>query len=1337
MYHRKYFKIIILIIYMNSSRNIRSYITHNGLEQKEYDISVVTTYCNRKEQILRTLDGFENQYAWKYSFEVIIVDDNSNKDNYIDHEIMAYNFPIKLVVISREEKGSRVNPCSAYNKGLKECKGKIVIIQSPECYHVGNILGHAKDNLKDFEYYSYNCYSANSYQITDQVINSSTPYDLICNTSFDEVNFNVVQLSWYSCLTESSINVGTHFCCALYKSKLDLIGGFDEAFADGYCFDYDELLLSIKYNLQLDIKIIHPDNVFVVHQFDERKHSFNIEKENDSDPIKQKWLKNKNLYEEMKKYHEQKQFNYPKLLHLYWDGSSLSYLNLITILSFNEYHKFWKINVFVPTKQTKTISWETHEQKLTYTGDDYFNKLYDIPNLFIHKIDLDQIGFYNDASEVIKSDYFRYYILEKHGGLWSDFDIIYTASVEDKMNFNNNAVIFHCTGFYEYGTFIYYPIGLFLCKKKSNLFEYILNKCRFHYNSSEYQSIGATMFNKEFPTYEDVYRIDDVKILDNTYYLPFQCNELDRLFIDCNNKLPETNIGIHWFNGSTDAKKYSINLDKRFDTFTKECYIDYYVNKYKQKSKNIALFSESSYPGGGGEEFMLDVAIYFSKNKYNVYWFTLHDWGKSIHPDFSVERKLYYTEIKTPRSINELSNYDYYKGLLHNYNINYLFHQGQGHKLICDLGNILNIPTITCWCFWEEAININWGYGLININKNLDKHNTNENFLYIIKNIDFYYFASSFVKNTIENKYNIKIDDTHVFPTLSENDRIRKNTCINSYYSQYITLLDAHTLKGGKLFSELIKMNPSLSFLAIKTEDEYDGPKSIQQAINYVNNGSNVLYYDRVNNVKDIYNKTKILLCPTQLDETFCRVVYEAFENKIPVIFSNCGNLSYIDDTKLLRMNEDNSKLYSEVINKLILDKEYYDDIVNYQYDYYLSIKHKSNIKTIHEQFIKIEKKKNKNIGIFTPWCDQGLGIQSRIYKHVLEKMDYNIYIFSTKPYVQTNASFLIKSQEEWETNNIYRSPNRRLDINNLELDLFVKNYKIKKMIIPEVQYDKIFDIAVYLKEKYNVLTYAIPNIECIRDIELDKFVVFHKVLTNNYMSYNILKEHQFRNIEYLGFNYDTTDKIKINNINLNKSIGIGDTINILHLSGLNGMFRKRTEIIIGIFDKLYNEGITNFMLNIVIQGNFDQTKMEMFNKPFISLRYDHLSYSEILNLYNENHISIQISKHEGLGLGFYESCFMNTPVITLDAPPHNEVIHNNKNGWLLDCSLERDEHPENPFTIIKQTQVNEIILTQQIKLILSDINNINDVIKNTKKYTEELHNLEKFKLRLQTILEN
>jgi hypothetical protein len=739
--------------------------------------------------------------------------------------------------------------------------------------------------------------------------------------------------------------------------------------------------------------------------------------------------------------------------------------------------------------------------------------------------------------------------------------------------------------------------------------------------------------------------------------------------------------------------------------------------------KNLALFSESSYPGGGGEEFMLDIAMYFYNKDYKIFWFSLHDWGISIHYNFEQIETQYYTHIKTPKYINDLANYDYYLNLFKQYNINYIFHQGQGHKLICDISNSLNIPAITQWNFWEEVININPNYGLINIKNNLGHHNSNNDFLYIIQNIDYYYVASNFVKNVIENKYNIQIDDKHIFQSLPSN-RSDKNPAIDSYYSQYITLLDAHTLKGGVLFAELIRYNSDLSFLAIKTEDENNGPNTIQNAINDVNNGSNILYYDRFNNINEIYDKTKILLCPTQLDETFCRVVYEAFKNRIPVIFSNCGNLSYINNDNLLRINDNNPGLYNNKIQEL-KNKEYYDFIVEQQYQYYLTIKNNNNIEIIENKFLEIEKNKNKNIGIFTPWCDQGLGIQSRIYKKLFEKMGYNIYIFSTRPYIKTSEENLINNIEEWKTDRIYYSPNRRYEISNLELDLFVKNYRIKKFIIPEVQYNVIFDMVRHLKNEHNVLSYAIPNIEIVRNIDLNKFYLFEKVLTNNYISYCLLKNNNINNLECLGFHYDITDTLKINNINYNKCVT--DKIHILHLSGLNGLSRKRTDIIINIFNNIYNNGFTDFVLNIIIQGNFDNTN-DIFNKPFINLIFKHLSYTEILNIYNENHISIQISKHEGLGLGFYESCFMNTPVITLNAAPHNEVIHHNQNGWLLSCYMEKDQQPENEHSIIEQAQINEEVLENEIRNILSDKDNINNIIKDTKAYTVIQHSFENFK---------
>jgi glycosyltransferase involved in cell wall biosynthesis len=559
------------------------------LKKDIYDISIVMAYYNdRKLQTLTTLNGFERMYAGKYNFEVIIVDDNSNDENKLEEDIKKYSFPINLIVISAEEKGDRINPCIAYNRGFSEATGKIIIIQNPECFHVGDLIKYTMDNLTEQYYFSYSCYTSNSFEITNKLLTNSDPYELIKDEIFNEINFNKIYLSWYNHPTEPGRNVGYHFCSSIYKSKLDLIGGFDERFSDGYCFDDDELLLSIKYNLQLDIKIIHPDDGFVVHQFHTRNSSFNIDNAADTNPIKIKWLKNKNLFEEMKQYHEEKQFNYPKLLHLYWDGSPLSYLNLITVLSFNEYHKFWKINVFMPTKQTDTISWTSNEQKIKYDGKCYFHKLYDIPNVFINKIDLYQIGFYNDAPEVIKSDYFRYYILQKHGGLWSDFDIIYTASVEDKMNFKEDTVIFKCTCYDEYihktNPYIYYPVGLFLSKQQSSFFKYIVNLCSIYYNPSIYQCLGASMFNKLF-IQNNTYTFSNIKICSNELYLPFAWNQLDEMFIKENNVLPNNNIGIHWFNGGTQSKIYANKLESRLANFNPICYIDKQIHAFMNVDK--------------------------------------------------------------------------------------------------------------------------------------------------------------------------------------------------------------------------------------------------------------------------------------------------------------------------------------------------------------------------------------------------------------------------------------------------------------------------------------------------------------------------------------------------------------------------------------------------------------------------------------------------------------------------------------------------------------------------------------------------------------------------------
>lgn len=747
----------------------------------------------------------------------------------------------------------------------------------------------------------------------------------------------------------------------------------------------------------------------------------------------------------------------------------------------------------------------------------------------------------------------------------------------------------------------------------------------------------------------------------------------------------------------------------------------------KQKY-NMCVISDSAYPGGGGEEFLYDLCMYFSHKHFNVYWISLSTWGLNQHKKYEKKSNGIFTEIYLPYTQMQYSFDIIRKEILSISHVDLILHQGAGHKLVTDIGNMLNIPTISFWCFWEEALDINWNYGIKNIQQNLNNHSKSEYFEYITKNIDHYYFASNFMKDIVNQKYLVNIDEDHVFPTLSNELRIIANRSKNT--ANYISLLDVHTLKGGKLFADLIRKLPQYNFMGFITEDESEGPDEIRKAIKEVGNPKNLLL-ERENDVKKIYAKTKILLCPTYLDETFCRVVFEAYANKIAVICSNKGNLGTLKDKNVLVVDDFNTKSYSDLIVRLMTDSDYYLEIVSKQTQIYNEMKSNSNFDRILNKFMKIRHDKSKNIAIFSPWCDQGLGIQTRIYNKLLTEMGYNVAIFSSKPYVQTDKNDLVALTNEWDHNRIYRSPNKRLDITNLEIKSFVDNYKIKKFIIPEIQYDRIFEITSYLKE-LGVDTYAIPNVECCRDYELKDYYLFKKILVNNNFTKFVLGEKNL-NTSLLSFAYDIPKCIDFTYCQKHP-IGPNSKIKILHLTGLNGLTRKRTLEIIDIFGSIY-QSFKNFELTICIQGNFEKNSSNLFNKPFIKLIYGHRSYGEILSLYSKSDISIQLSKHEGLGLGFHESCYTGTPVLTLDAPPHNEIISHGRNGWLLDCTIKVDEIPENPYTIIAQTQIDKELLIEQIKSILLDRNDINHVISQTKKYYDNKFNLDLFKQNFNKIL--
>lgn len=261
----------------------------------------------------------------------------------------------------------------------------------------------------------------------------------------------------------------------------------------------------------------------------------------------------------------------PKQCHMYWDGSLFSELNFLSVKSFRSHHPDWVINVWMPSVRTVKHSWRTSEQKTAYTGKDHFDRLKNELAVNVLTVNFDKIGFRNSASEVIKSDYFRYWVLFEHGGVWSDCDIIYIKPLHLVFDFALIDAVIGCVS--SKGRAIYYPVGFLMSKPKSELFKQLLVTCPQRYNPSEYQCLGSLLFKYIFPTPQTVkqkFPTLNVVIMDKWHYLPFEWDELDQLF-DKVVELPQRpeTFGVHWFNGSAQAKQFMNGAINRECTLTK------------------------------------------------------------------------------------------------------------------------------------------------------------------------------------------------------------------------------------------------------------------------------------------------------------------------------------------------------------------------------------------------------------------------------------------------------------------------------------------------------------------------------------------------------------------------------------------------------------------------------------------------------------------------------------------------------------------------------------------------------------------------------------------------
>jgi hypothetical protein len=825
--------------------------------------------------------------------------------------------------------------------------------------------------------------------------------------------------------------------------------------------------------------------------------------------------------------------------------------------------------------------------------------------------------------------------------------------------------------------------------------------------------------NCKLTTLNDVNITYNIKILENENY--------EKLDI---NKINIENINYIDFN---NIEKYKddllFNKDKLYNDFY-SINLPFEIPEKNIKIKTVLTLSEWGYPAfGGGENWLIDMSKMLIEENYEAYLICFSDVFNN--ESFKETKYINFDKIHIIQMEKNIQNILKVVKLI---NPDIINHQGINRHYYMKIANILNIPFITGFCFWQNIIQMNKND--FNINMSNNKFEKCEEFDLITK-YSYPYSSSRFVNDIIFDVYNTKLP---VIESISHDihylDIANFNNIEQLKSRMFVSIINCHHNKGGHIIKYLCE-NVDFNIPLLFVYTEYDPKITVSYieellAIRNKHQNINLIICNKVN-IKNIYKYSRIILIPSLCDETFCRIGYEAMNNKIPIISTMSGNLKYLLDGyaiflpgtekyyDLWKVNIENIYNNSEILKKYS-EKNNLNNNLNYNIIKKKVLNFFDNIYDLNKKQENKYTFNEKNICLIIPWADQGLGIQGREYYITLKEFGFNPYVFSFKPYHSNDSNKLLQCDKtEWDSfENIYYSNSYRENINVEEIVDFIYKNNIKKVIIPEASFFNIFNITSVLK-LLNIKTYLIVNIECIRLNEVCYHFLFDKIIANNLNSYKILYELFHEKVELLKFHLNHNF---IKNLPEKELYNGKRKLKFLCVGGLNSISRKNLNIIIDVFSTI-NNNFNNllFEVNIHILG-VEKINTEEYNLKNINIFYEKKSYKQILETYIHNDVFIHLGTQEGLGLGFYESLYCGTPILTIDWIPNTELIQHNKNGWISSCLYSKNY--ENTISIINKGNIIKTEIYTTIIEILANKENTKSIIKDTYNSKSNLYNKNK-----------
>lgn len=249
----------------------------------------------------------------------------------------------------------------------------------------------------------------------------------------------------------------------------------------------------------------------------------------------------------------------PKQIFFYWGAPKISWMRVLSIVSFAAFNPDWKVIVMVPAQLTRRRSWRSKEYRNIYAGPDFswlLEAAAEKYNIEIQPIDMMSQGIPNEISEVHKSDFLRLLKLGETGGLYSDSDILFFRSVTN-LRINTPKAADTTNVFCTNGRARVHYIGFLGASGENRLFQNLAEKAKAillsSYKNLGYQAIGSTLFQSlhDWPKVKSLYPEMVAQNLDTKEVYSYDHRGFKALYhkglIE-----PATwdfGVGIHWFGG--------------------------------------------------------------------------------------------------------------------------------------------------------------------------------------------------------------------------------------------------------------------------------------------------------------------------------------------------------------------------------------------------------------------------------------------------------------------------------------------------------------------------------------------------------------------------------------------------------------------------------------------------------------------------------------------------------------------------------------------------------------------------------------------------------------------